>query len=182
MRKIIYHVATSLDNFIAYPDGTTSGFEKNGLGTGDHVEEYLESLKEYDTVIMGRSTYEFGFQFGLVPGKAPYTHMENYVFSKTLDYPEKDESLHIISSNELQVIKDLKSKSGTDIYLCGGGEFAGFLLENRLIDNLLIKLNPVIFGEGIKLFGSSTNEAILDLLKSKAYDNGVILSQYRLRY
>ena len=180
MRKIIYHVAASLDNYIAHNDGTTRGFERNNLGQGDHVDEYLESLKNYDTAIMGRKTYEYGFQYGIMPGKAPYPHMRNYVFSRTVQYPVSDPNLEVIRENQIETIKELKAEEGTDIYLCGAGEFAGFLFENDLIDLLLIKLNPIILGEGIKLFGKSTKAVDLELLSSKVYDNGVMLLHYKI--
>ena len=61
MKKLIYHVGTTLDNFICQEDGSIVGF----LADGDHIPDYLESLKNYDTVLMGKSTYEFGYGFGL---------------------------------------------------------------------------------------------------------------------
>jgi dihydrofolate reductase len=62
MRKLIYHVASTLDGFIAHEDHTVDGF----LGEGLHADEYLASLHtNYDAVIMGRKTYEFGVQFGV---------------------------------------------------------------------------------------------------------------------
>ncbi len=59
MRKLIYFVATTLDGFIAHTNQTVSGF----LNEGDHASEYFESLKnDFDTVVMGRKTYDFGLQ------------------------------------------------------------------------------------------------------------------------
>jgi dihydrofolate reductase len=49
-----------------------------------------------------------------------------------------DERVEIIAKDELEFVKRLKAGEGTDIYLCGGGTFAGFLLENELIDELKI--------------------------------------------
>lgn len=64
MRRLVYHVATSLDNFIAREDGSTPGF----VAEGQHVTEYLETLQTYDTILMGRATYEAGYQYGVEPG------------------------------------------------------------------------------------------------------------------
>ena len=70
MRKIKYHVATTLDGFIARRDHTVGGF----VEAGEHVTDYLDSLKnDYDVVLMGRRTYEFGFQFGVTD---PYSWMK----------------------------------------------------------------------------------------------------------
>ena len=178
MRKISYHVATSLDRYIAHEDGSIGGF----LPEGDHVTEYLTSLQEYDTVIMGKHTYEFGYQYGLEPGQPAYPHMEHYLFSKSLELPNKADQVHIVADNQLELIQSLKEGEGNDIYLCGGGQFAGWLLENELIDQLKIKLNPAIFGKGIPLFGSSTKAVDLILTDSKTYKSGVLLLTYDVAY
>jgi len=110
------------------------------------VIDYLESLKGYDTVVMGRATYEFGYQFGLQPGQPAYPHMKHYIFSKTLkfDTPPSPQ-VEVVDKDELEVIRCLKEEDGTDIYLCGGGAFAGFLAEHDQIDELRIKLMPYHF-------------------------------------
>ena len=59
MRRIVYYVAVSLDGFISGPEGDIEGFASGG----DGVEKYFSDLKHYDTVIMGRKTYEFGYKF-----------------------------------------------------------------------------------------------------------------------
>ena len=78
MKKIIYYVAVSLDGFISGPNEDISKFASHGAG----VDKYLEDLKEFKTVIMGRKTYEFGYKFGLVPGQPAYGHMEHFIFSE----------------------------------------------------------------------------------------------------
>ncbi|NJL10634.1 MAG: dihydrofolate reductase [Calothrix sp. SM1_7_51] len=181
MRKVVYHVATTLDNFIAREDGSTVGF----FNEGEHVDDYLQSLQEYDTVLMGRATYEYGYQFGVQPGQPSpvYGHMQHYIFSRTLCFEAKcDERVEVIAKNEVEFVKQLKLAPGKDIYLCGGGSFAGFLLENELIDELIIKLNPVIFGSGIGLFGKSKKTVDLSLISSKEYKSGVLLLTYKLNY
>ena len=178
MRKIIYHVATTLDNFIAREDGSADGF----LPEGEQVTEYLQQLQNYDTVIMGRKTYEFGYDYGLQPGQPAYPHMRHYIFSTTLKFDQPHEKVKVISTYSLAIIQQLKEEEGTPIYLCGGGNFAGFLLENELIDELWIKHNPIFFGKGIGLFGGCKKEIGLDLLDAKVYDTGVLLLKYSIKY
>jgi dihydrofolate reductase len=62
-RKIVYYVASSLDGYISGINDDISGF----VATGNGVERYLADLAEFDTVIMGKNTYEFGYKFGLQP-------------------------------------------------------------------------------------------------------------------
>ena len=181
MRKLVYHVATTLDNYIAHEDGSIDGF--SAFAEGDHVIDYLESLKEYDTVVMGKATYEFGYQFGLQAGQPAYPHMQHYIFSKTLKFDAPpNPNVNIVEKDELEVIKRLKEQSGTDIYLCGGGAFAGFLAEHDQIDELRIKLYPIILGRGIRLFGKSEHTMDLSLIDSKVYQTGAILVRYRVNH
>lgn len=78
MRKCIYHVAVTLDSFIAHNDGSIDGFSHDEKVTQD----YYAALQEYSIAVMGRKTYEFGYQYGLQPGANPYAHMQTYVFTK----------------------------------------------------------------------------------------------------
>lgn len=65
MRELVYHVATSIDGFIAQTDGGIGGF----LMEGSHGDDYLAALREdYDDVVMGRRTYEWGYRYGAIPG------------------------------------------------------------------------------------------------------------------
>lgn len=79
MRKLKYHVASTVDGYIAHEDHSIAGF----VSEGEHVIDYLASLKnDYEIVLMGRRTYEFGFQFGVTN---PYPWMKQYVFSRTME-------------------------------------------------------------------------------------------------
>jgi dihydrofolate reductase len=178
MRNISYHVATSVDHYIAHEDGSVGGF----LPEGDHIPAYLAHLQEYDTVIMGRHTYEFGYAFGLEPGQPAYPHMQHYIFSKSIQLPDVSEKVEVVAHNQLEMIRTLKAGEGSDIYLCGGGQFAGWLLDHGLIDKLRIKLNPSVFGRGIPLFGDSRRDVALALTDTTVYESGVLLLDYELRY
>lgn len=177
MRRLVYDVATSLDGFVSHADGSVEGMQSEG----EHVFEYLERLKSYDTVLMGRSTYEWGYRFGLAPGAPAYPHMSHLIFSTTLRF-EQSQQVRVVSEDALGVVRELKAGAGTDLYLCGGGTFAGFMLEHELIDRLIIKQNPVLFGHGIRLFGTSTKKVGLKLAGSKPYANGVALLTYDIDY
>ena len=177
MRKIIYYVASSIDGYIMDSDETIEKF----VGDGSGVEQYLNDLKSFDTVIMGRKTYEFGYKFGLQPGQVPYPNKKHHIFSKTLRFENSDKNIEVCEL-DLAVIKRIKSDSETDIYLAGGGEFAGWLLENEQIDRLKIKLNPLILGNGVRLFGSSTKELKTELISNQVYDKGLQIIEYRIIY
>ena len=147
MRKIIYHIATSIDGFIAGKGGDVSGF----LMEGEHADEFMASFANYDAVIMGRGTYEFGFQFGLKPGDPAYQGLKHYIVSNSLQFESNDDVM-LISSGVTQFFRELKNEEGKNIWLCGGGQLAGYLLNNGLVDELILKVNPIILGDGIRLF------------------------------
>jgi dihydrofolate reductase len=175
MREIIYYVATSLDGYIAGPNEDISLFAYEGNG----VQQYQKDLLDFDTVIMGRKTYEFGYKFGLQPGAPAYPHMRHYIFSSSLVLENTDEKVKVVPL-DLDLIHQLKAEQGTPIYLCGGGEFAAWLLENDLIDVLKIKLNPIVLGGGIPLFGASKKAFTGELESSVQYEGGLIFNTYRL--
>ena len=177
MRRIVYYVASSIDGFISRPGDDISGFVAEGTG----VQKYLDDLAEFDTVIMGKNTYEFGYRYGLKPGEAAYKNMKHYIFSNSLKFETQDTRVHVCKP-DLQIVKKLKTGTGADIYLCGGGEFAGWLLENQQIDLLKIKLNPLIAGGGTKLFGSATRFYKTEWLQTEQYDRGLQLITYRILY
>ncbi|WP_298481284.1 dihydrofolate reductase family protein [uncultured Maribacter sp.] len=176
MRKIIYYVAISLDGYIAGANDDISKFVPTGKG----VEKYLSDLLDFETVIMGRRTYEFGYKFGLVPGQPAYPHMEHHIFSETLKIENLAENVRI-EKKSIQRIKEIKEKSKTDIYLCGGGQFAGWLLDHGLIDQLKLKLNPIILGNGIPLFGNSKTSLVGKLIEKESFDDGLEILTYDLK-
>jgi len=176
MQKIIYYVATSLDGFIAGTNDDVSKFVPEGKG----VEKYLSDLQEFKTVIMGRRTYEFGYQFGLVPGQPAYPHMKHHIFSDTLKLDQLADNVKI-EKLSIQRIKEIKEEATTDIYLCGGGEFAGWLLDNKLIDILKLKLNPILLGDGIPVFGNSKTSLVAHLLYKESFDDGLQILTYDLK-
>jgi len=175
MRKLKYYVASTVDGFIGHEDGSVGGF----LEQGEHVADYLESLKTwFDIVLMGRKTYEFGFQYGVTN---PYPWLKQYVISRTMK-ESPDENVELVSGNVVGLVRALKGESGKDIYLCGGAELAAMLFDEKLIDEVILKLNPVLFGSGISLFSRSVKPIDLELTGSKVYGNGVLLLHYRVKY
>jgi dihydrofolate reductase len=174
MQRLIYHIACSADGYIAHADHTVQGFHFEGA----HSTEYQESLKkDYSAVLMGRKTYEFGLQFGVT---SPYPWLKQYIISENME-SDPDPEVKLVKSDLVKFIHQLKKTETKSIYLCGGSVLSGFLLKAGLIDTLILKMNPVIFGSGIPLFtGVSRSDVKLTVSNNKSYDNGVLLSTYQL--
>ncbi|MEX0362996.1 MAG: dihydrofolate reductase family protein [Allomuricauda sp.] len=175
MGDIVYYVASSLDGYISGKDGDISAFMQEGEG----VQKYLSDLANFDTVIMGRKTYEFGYKYGLEPGQAAYPHMQHHIFSNTLRFDKPSKNVHI-ESLSLDRIKEIRDNSRTDVYLCGGGQLAGWLLENGCVDKLKLKLNPIILGQGVRLFGDFTNPAEFKLTSRESFSDGLQILTYEI--
>jgi dihydrofolate reductase len=182
MKKLVYYIATTVDNFIAHEDGSADGF----LYEGEHIQDFLDSLSDYDSVLMGKHTYVYGFQFGMKPGEpayAPY-NLKNYIFSRSMNF-ESNEQVQLVDSDAATFVRQLKQNSadnGKHIWLCGGGALAGTLLEHELIDELILKVHPVIFGKGIRLFGPSTKSIGLTLKDTRSFNSGVMVQSYNIQY
>lgn len=112
MRNIVYHVATSLDNFIAEIDGTTANFVSDEA----YIADYLQAVQGYDTVLMGRATYEAGYQFGQQPGQpSPVYPGVHYIFSKTLRFDTPPhERVKLIDTDVTETVQQLKQAEGSD--------------------------------------------------------------------
>ncbi|MEM7801392.1 MAG: dihydrofolate reductase family protein [Chloroflexota bacterium] len=175
MRKLIYHIACSIDGYIAHEDGSVDGL----LMAGEHADDFVASLQRYDTVIMGTNTYAFGFQFGLQPGAPAYEGLRHLIVTRSLEF-EESEAVQRITTDVVHTIQDEKERPGKEIWLCGGGHLAGHLMQHNLIDEICLKVNPVLFGKGIGLLGGQARLQPCQLKEKKAYKNGVMLQEYSI--
>lgn len=191
MRSLVYYVASTVDGFIAREDGSFDFFLSEGEHFAYLFSEYPETLpghlretlnvhdknKHFDTVLMGRRTYDVGLKLGIT---SPYSHLKQYVFSRSIsESPHPD--IHLMSSEDpVQIVRELKRGDGLDIWLCGGGELASSLFSE--IDEVILKVNPIVIGSGTPLFARSFGPTRLDLLETKAFDNGFVINRYRIAH
>ena len=173
MRPLKYYVATTLDGFIAHQDGSFDGF----LWDDEVVADFFASYEWFDAVLMGRKTYEVGLREGKTD---PYPTMKSYVFSRTME-ESPDEKVELISEDAVERVRALKQQPGKAVWLCGGAELASTLFVADLIDELIVKLNPVVFGSGIPLFSGAIRTTQLELTEHKVYANGTVLLHYRVK-
>jgi dihydrofolate reductase len=190
MRQLTYYVACSIDRFIAREDGSFEGF----LAEGEHIDDLLKSFPEtfpapfrdalgvsaenryFDVVLMGRKTYEVGIKVGLTN---PYPHLKQYLFSRTLKQ-SPDPNVELISTDAIGLVNKLKNETGKDIWLCGGADLASTLWAEKLIDGIILKINPFVMGSGIPLFSRKIHQRSMELTGSKIYGNGVAVLHYRV--
>ena len=172
MKPLRYYAASSLDGFIAQEDGSFDAF----LWDDALVADFFASFEEFDTVLIGRKTYEVG----LAEGKtSPYPTMRQFVFSRSMER-SPDEAVTLVSEGAVDLVRDLKAGEGKTIWLCGGGNLASQLLAAGLIDELVVKLNPIVLGTGVPLFGEVREPPKLELRETKTYDSGILQLSYRI--
>lgn len=190
MRKLTYLIGSTIDGFIAAPDGAFDFFHP--FLTEDYAPalfgEYPETIptparaavgiaeapnKRFDTVLMGRGTYEPGLAVGLT---SPYGHLRQIVLSRTLD-PALDPEVEITSEDPLALVRRLKQEEGgLGIWLCGGADLAGQLLPE--IDELIVKQYPVVAGEGVPLFRAGFEPRAFTLTDSWIFERGNVVLTY----
>jgi dihydrofolate reductase len=172
MSELVYYVASTLDGFIAHADGSFDGFAWDD----EVVSDFINDQKRFDTVLMGRKTYEVGLKEGKT---SPYPEMRQIVFSKSMG-ASPDPTVELVASDLVEFVKGLKSESDRLIWVCGGSEIATQLVKAGLIDKIVIKLNPVIFGSGIPMFGSIPQHVSLKLVGQKTYGCGIVFNTYEV--
>lgn len=140
-RRLRYHVAASLDGFIAGPNGEYDWIVM------DPSIDFAALYREFDTAVMGRKTYEVLTAQG---GHGAMPGLEVVVFSRTLPaatYP----GVRIFNDDPREIVAALKAQPGRDIWLFGGGALFRSLLDAGLVDTVEVALVPVLLGAGVPL-------------------------------
>lgn len=184
MRKLIYYVAATVDGFIAAPDGSFGFFPFEPDMADWIVANYPETLptavrqamgiddlppKAFDTVVMGRGTYQPAIDQGIA---SPYAHLTQYVVAHGLDAA----GVHVVDGDPAALVRELKAAGGRDIWLAGGGRLAATLRDE--IDEYVIKLSPVLAGSGIPVLAGGFDPRRLALTGTEPLASGVLILRY----
>jgi len=178
MRKLVYSLTNSLDNFIARTDG---GYDWI-LMDDEIMNEFPQYFASFDTVLMGRKYYDLAFPPNPETGKetSGFMGMKTCVFSRTIK-ESPHPGVKVISDNVGEFVRNLKNESGKDIWLGGGGILAASLLKERLVDEIDLAIQPLLLGSGIPLFPDLGLQIELQLLECKTYKNGIVRLRYRVK-
>jgi dihydrofolate reductase len=175
-RKIIVHVATSADGFIARKDGGIDWLDraKGNYGMGAF-------WKSMDTILWGRKTYEMVLKFAKEGKASPdmYGGIKNYVFSR---HPPKKvlAGFEFVKEPIKTFGKRLRARKGKNIWMMGGGGIIASFLDEGQIDEFIIHVIPVFIGEGIALIAPRHRTVPLKLLSIKKYSDGVVRLHYEV--
>ncbi len=169
MRRVRYQVACSLDGFIAGPGDDFSWI------VPEPSFDFAALNAQFDILLMGRRTYEIvsaageGFQ-----GK------QVLVASRTLK-PEDHPGIEVVRDGLEERIRAMRSQSGGDIWLYGGGELFAQVLAWGLVDTVEPAIIPILLGGGIPLLPSPAVRRGLTLVRHQAYPSGMMLLEYAVQ-
>lgn len=171
MRRVRYAVATSLDGYIAGPNGEADWIVHNP------EVDFEELFSQFDTALIGRKTFDTMIK----ARRTSMPGMKVLVFSQTLrqeDFPE----VTIVADKAAETVAELRKQSGKDIWLFGGGELFSSLTDNGLVDTVEVALMPVILGKGIPLAHNPVRQLRLMLSSHHLYKtSGIVSLQYAIQ-
>ena len=172
MRRIFYRVATSLDGFIAGPNGEIDWI------VPDPTVDFASLYANVDTVLLGRRTYELTLQPGAPPWPAGW---RIYVCSRTLDAAQHP-AVTRVNRNVETVVGALRSEPGHDVWLFGGGGLFASLLAADLVDDIDLAVMPVLLGGGVPLVAPGAPRSRLTLSRSSASPSGIVNLHYEVQH
>jgi dihydrofolate reductase len=192
--KLFASMMLTLDGVYQGPGGPDEdrrgGFDRGGW-TAAHADKemwpYLVSMFERaEALLLGRKTFEIWEPYWPNHDAGdPLSHginvLPKYVPSTTLKDPTW-QNTHVISGDDAAVedrIRELKAKPGGELQLHGSGVLLRWLLQRDLVDELNIRLYPVLLGEGMRLFPEEGQSHDLELVESQSLPAGVTLLTYR---
>jgi dihydrofolate reductase len=186
MAKAVYYCAMSLDGYIATEDDGLEwltqyegGFERTDAepmeGTYDRFYEGVGAL------VMGSTTYEWVLA---EVDEWPYAGKPTWVLSsRDLPIPRgHDGDVHIVEADVSDVCDETGSAAGErGLWVVGGGNVASQFADRGLLDEVQVTIVPVALGMGKPLFDRPVPGGPMQLLGSRAFDNGMAELRYAIR-
>jgi dihydrofolate reductase len=175
-RKIIVHIGTSADGYIARADGDLEWLTSRPAPAGFYgMGDFVRSI---DTRILGRKTYETSLRLG-----AKFDSKDRYlVFSRRAPPPNVPSSVEFVSEAIGPYVDRLRTQPGKDIWLMGGGEIIASFLDEKAIDEVVLSVAPVFIGDGIPLIARRHRHVPLELLSSERFEDGLVQNRYRVQH
>ncbi|VVD64462.1 deaminase [Pandoraea sputorum] len=169
-------IATSLDGFIARPDGDIDWLLQRDDPSEDHG--YAAFISDKDAIVMGRGTYEKVLTMGPWAYDLPVTVLS----TQLANTPVPDTLKGKVRFSDLPpgaLMQALARENVGRIYVDGGKVVQSFLREG-LIADIVVTTVPVLIGAGKPLFGALSDDVDLQLIDSQRFASGLVQSTYRV--
>jgi len=191
--RLTASMMVTLDGVYQGPGGPDEdrrdGFDRGGW-TAAYADEvgwqYLQArFERADALLLGRKTWQIWEPYWPHHDAGdPVSHginvLPKYVPSTTLKDPAW-QNTRVITGDVEAAIRELKAQPGRELQVHGSGELLRWLLERDLVDELNLRLYPVIVGDGLRLFPERGQTHNLELVDSRSVPSGVTLLTYRPR-
>ena len=184
--KCSVYIATSVDGFIAKPDGNvdwlhTAGNLDADMGTEDMgFKSFMDSV---DCMVMGRKCMEMISNMDLTSDQWFYGDMKIIVLSNTIkEAPENLKGkVEMYSDGISELIDSLDKEGYKHCYIDGGTTIQSFI-NLKLINEIIITRTPILLGEGISLFGKTFKDIKLEKAEATAFANDFVQVKYSVNY
>jgi len=173
-RKVIVHIATSADGYIARPDDDLDWLTSRPAPKGFYGMNAF--MKTIDTTVFGRKTYDMSLRLG---AKFDSTN-RSIVFSRQAPPPDAPKGVEFSNEDIGTFMRRLREQPGKDIWLMGGGDLIASFLDANAIDEFVISVVPVFIGDGIPLIARRHRHVRLELVSTERFDDGLVQIRYRI--
>ena len=171
-RKIIVHIATSADGYIARPDGDIEWLTNRPAPRGFYGMGKFE--RSIDAKLLGRKTYDLSLRLGATfTGKT-----RHYVFSRQPPPASVPSGVEFVTGGIGPFAKRLREQKGKNIWMMGGGEIIAAFLDAGAIDEFVISVVPVLIGDGIPLIAPRHLDVPLRLRSVQRFPDGLVQLHY----
>jgi dihydrofolate reductase len=185
MGRIVVSDNVSLDGVIQDPAGD-EGFERGGwvgpIKDRPGVNKLaLDDALGAEALLLGRRSYEwFAERWPSRQGELAnrLNSMPKYVVSSTLREPDWNNST-VLKGDAANEVSTLKQELDGDILVPASFQLVRTLVENDLVDELRLKIYPVVLGDGKRLFGETSDRKTLRLVDAKTIDGDVAYLTYK---
>jgi dihydrofolate reductase len=173
LRKVIVHIGTSADGYIARSDGDLDWLTSRPAPKGFYgMDAFMRSI---DTKVLGRKTYEVSRRLG-----AKFDSGRTIVFSRQARPADAPTGVEFVNEAIGSFVDRLRSQPGKDIWLMGGGEIIASFLDEGAIDEMVLSVAPVFIGEGIPLIARRHRHVPLHLRAVEQFEDGLVQLRYGL--
>jgi len=193
MRKVIVNEFFSLDGIAQAPGGadedTSGGFEHGGWHMQYTEDEafrkwVMSGINEAGGFLLGRRTYEiFAAYWPNAPEEEqvvaePLNTKPKYVASKTLSDPLEWLNSTVLEGDVTDAIAALKKEDGGDLLVIGSTVLVQTLIEDSLVDEFRLMIDPIMLGGGKRIFPDDGALRQLRLADHEVTSRGAILATY----
>jgi dihydrofolate reductase len=190
MTKTQYYCAATLDGYIAEADDTLAwlldyegSFEGEGVEPGGRGS-YERFYEDVGALVSGSTTYEFVLDHMGSEGEWPYRDKPTWVLSsRDLPLPDGEGvDVRIVNAKVADLHEEMLATAGDrNLWVVGGGNVASQFADERLLDEVLVTVVPVVLGSGKPLFDRRLPGGPMQLLGSRAFDSGMVELRYAIR-